>query len=68
MKSLLQFLSLILVFSFVNGDCNAQKIEINELRAKETYTVESVVVKQKDVAQRLASDQAALDRFRVGKA
>lgn len=45
----------------------AQTIHINTTRAKETYKVGETILKQKDVKQRLAFDQASLDKFVSGQ-
>jgi hypothetical protein len=57
--------SLILLYGFT--DSKAQTIDINTLRAKETYKFGETILKQKDVKQRMASDQASLDKFVSGQ-
>jgi hypothetical protein len=65
LQPLLFSLSLILLFGFT--DYMAQTIDINTLRAKETYKSGETILKQKDVKQRMASDQASLDKFVSGQ-
>ena len=65
LQPLLFSLSLILLFGFT--DSMAQIIDINTLRAKETYKSGETILKQKDVKQRMASDQASLDKFVSGQ-
>lgn len=67
MKSLLQLLSFILVFSFVYCDCNAQKIEINTSRAKDTYYISSKRISRVRVKQRMESDSESLKKFKTGE-
>jgi hypothetical protein len=59
-------LSLLLLFGI--ADSFAQNIVINTYRAKETYQAGETILKQKDVKQRMASDQASLDKFVGGQA
>lgn len=68
MRTLPLLFSIILVLVFGSADCLAQKIEINTARAKESYQVGETILKQKDVKQRMASDQASLDKFASGQA
>ena len=63
-SSLLSILCLTLLFS---ASCLAQTITINSLRTKETYQVGETILKQKDVKQRISSDQASLDKFVSGQ-
>lgn len=65
LQPLIFSLSLILVFGI--ADTMAQTIDINTLRAKESYSSGETILKQKDVKQRMASDQASLDKFVTGQ-
>jgi hypothetical protein len=60
--------SLFIILVFGGSSCLAQKIEINTSRAKESYQVGETILKQNDVKQRMASDQASLDKFASGQA
>lgn len=67
MKSLFQFLSLILVLSFVYSNCKAQKIEINTSRAKDTYYVGANRISRFTVKQEIESNADALKKFKTGE-
>lgn len=60
-------ISLSLLLLFGSSNCVAQAIDINTTRAKEIYKSGETILKQKDVKQRLASDQASLDKFVSGQ-
>ena len=65
LQPLLISLSLILLFGFT--DSIAQTIDINTLRAKDTYYVGSTRISRKNVKERISVDEAALKKFKTGE-
>ncbi len=65
-QPLITLLSLLIFFGSMESF--AQTIEINTRRATEIYEVNSTIIKRKELKQRMASDQASLNKFVGGQA